>query len=77
MPPFSTSYSRTTSSQREGSLGYATIDLGFNVATSPTWQLGPFVGFHFLREIMNDAGLRRRVAIWIFACRRSRPACAG
>jgi hypothetical protein len=56
VPPFSASYSRTTSEQREGSLGYATIDLGFNIAASPTWQLGPFVGFHFLRETMNAAG---------------------
>jgi hypothetical protein len=55
-PPGTVPYSRTTSAQNNGSLAYATIDVGYNVVSSPFWQIGPFLGINFLRERMNATG---------------------
>ena len=55
-PPFTAPLSRTTAAQRDGGLGYATIDLGYNVFGSAAWQVGPFAGVHFLRETLNAKG---------------------
>jgi hypothetical protein len=54
--PVTVPFSSTLSGQQEGSLGYATIDLGYNVVGTPTWQAGPFVGVNFLRETINATG---------------------
>jgi hypothetical protein len=54
--PFITPFSSTLSAQQEGSIGYATIDLGYNVVGSPAWQVGPFVGVNFLRDTINATG---------------------
>jgi hypothetical protein len=55
-PPGNVPLSRTTSAQRDGGLGYATIDLGYNVWGSPVLQVGPFVGVSFLRQTLNATG---------------------
>src|SRR5262249_23799821 len=55
-PPNTVPLSRTTSAQRDGGLGYATLDLGYNVLGGPIWQVGPFVGVSFLRETLNGTG---------------------
>jgi hypothetical protein len=55
-PPSLVPLSRTTSAQRDGGLGYATLDLGYNVWGSPALQVGPFVGVHFLRETLKATG---------------------
>jgi hypothetical protein len=55
-PPNTVPLSRTTSAQRDGGLGYATLDLGYNVLGGPIWQVGPFVGVNFLRETLNGTG---------------------
>jgi len=54
-------FSSTTSSQRDGGIGYATIDLGYNVFSSHTWQVGPFVGINFLRETMTATGCAQQI----------------
>src|SRR5215211_5416806 len=60
-PPVTSPLSSTRSEQREGSLGYGTIDFGYNVLSSPTWQVGPLVGFQLLRESFHAAGCAQQV----------------
>ena len=55
-PPFLVPFSSTTSNQGEGSLGYATFDLGYNFVNSNTWTVGLFGGFNFFRESVNALG---------------------
>jgi hypothetical protein len=55
-PPFILPYSRTSSDQGDGSLGFATIDLGYNFVGWSTFQIGGFVGYNFLRETVNATG---------------------
>jgi len=56
-PPFAAvPFSSTTSSQGEGSLGYATLDVGYNFINSNTWTVGGFAGFNFFRESVNALG---------------------
>jgi hypothetical protein len=59
--PFITPFSSTLSRQQEGSIGYATIDLGYNVFASAIWQVGPLVGVNFLRETINATGCAQQV----------------
>jgi hypothetical protein len=54
--PVTVPFSSTLSGQQEGSLSYATIDLGYNVVGTPAWQAGPFVGVNFLRQTINATG---------------------
>jgi hypothetical protein len=49
-------YSSTTSAQRGGTLGYASIDLGYNVISAPTGKLGAFFGYHYLGEDAHAFG---------------------
>jgi hypothetical protein len=55
-PPFAFPYSRTTSDQGDGSLGFATIDLGYNFLGWSTFQVGGFIGYNFLKETVNAVG---------------------
>lgn len=55
-PPLTTPYSNTSQEQKHGSLGYASVDLGYNFWTSPTWQVGGFVGYHYWNERVNTFG---------------------
>ena len=39
-----------------GSLGYATIDLGYSVLKSPGAKFGPFVGYNYYTQHVNGFG---------------------
>jgi opacity protein-like surface antigen len=55
-PPFTAPYSNTISNQGNGSLKYASVDLGYNLFAGPTYKVGPFVGYHNFHERMNTFG---------------------
>lgn len=68
LPPNTTPYSATNSSEN-GSLAYATVDLGWDFLARPDWQervdrslgltkahLGPFVGYSYYHEEANGYG---------------------
>lgn len=55
-PPAIKLYSNALSDQQHGSLGYATVDLGYNFWTSRTWRLGGFVGYNYWNERLNTFG---------------------
>ncbi|HEY2533182.1 MAG TPA: outer membrane beta-barrel protein [Xanthobacteraceae bacterium] len=67
-PPIVMPYSATTSSQRDGSLTYATIDVGYDFLRTPIYQLGPFVGYNYYREKLNADGCTQTA---------TNPACGG
>ena len=48
-------YSNTLSSST-GSIGYATIDLGYSFWKSPGAKLGPFVGYSYYTQHVNSFG---------------------
>ena len=50
-----TAYSNTLSSST-GSIGYATIDLGYSFWKSPGAKLGPFVGYSYYTQHVNSFG---------------------
>jgi opacity protein-like surface antigen/outer membrane protease len=43
-------YGNTLSDHKNGKLGYATADLGYNVLRGPGYKVGPFVGYHYLDQ---------------------------
>lgn len=49
-------YSRTISPQKNGSLHYLSIDLGYNFMTRPNWRLGGFIGYHYWQEFVTNFG---------------------
>jgi opacity protein-like surface antigen len=68
-PPAISTYSATDSSQQDGSLKYATADIGWDALAVADWQswadrmlavqkarLGPFIGYSYYREIANAFG---------------------
>ncbi len=55
-PPFITPYSSTTSEQREGTLAYASIDLGYNLIRRPEFRLGAYAGYHYLDQSVSAYG---------------------
>jgi opacity protein-like surface antigen len=48
-------YSNTLSNA-SGHIGYATIDLGYDVFRSPNAKLGPFVGYNYYTQAINTYG---------------------
>jgi opacity protein-like surface antigen len=54
-PGFGGAYSHTVSPV-SGHLGYATIDLGYNVLKTPTAKLGAFVGYNYYTQHLNGFG---------------------
>lgn len=50
-----TVYSNTLSNA-SGHLGYATIDLGYNLVQTPAARIGPFVGYNYYNEAINVYG---------------------
>lgn len=54
--PFITPYSSTSSEQREGTLAYASIDIGFNVIRRPDFRLGAYAGYHYLDQSVSAYG---------------------
>jgi outer membrane protease len=55
-PPFIAPYSSTTSEQREGTMAYASIDLGFNLIRQPGFRLGAYGGYHYLDQSVSAYG---------------------
>jgi outer membrane protease len=55
-PPFIAPYSSTFSEQREGTLAYASADLGFNLIRQPDFRLGAYAGYHYLDQTVNAYG---------------------
>jgi outer membrane protease len=55
-PPFVTPYSSTDSEQREGTLAYASIDLGYNLIRRPEFRLGAYAGYHYLDQSVSAYG---------------------
>ncbi len=55
-PPFTVPLSNTLQEQGHGNLGYATVDLGYDFWTGPTWHLGGFVGYNYWNERLNTFG---------------------
>jgi len=49
-------YSNTLSSTNNGKLGYATVDLGYDVLRGPGYKVGPFVGYNYFSERWNTFG---------------------
>jgi outer membrane protease len=49
-------YSNTLSDQRSGTLGYVTVDFGYDVFRTPTYRVGPFVGYNYTGERLNAYG---------------------
>ena len=67
-PPVTAPYSNTLSRQKKGNLGYASIDYGYNVLSTPDYKLGIFAGYHYLGEKVNAYGCVQTAA---------HPVCAG
>ena len=61
-PPLTTPYSRTSSDQGDGSLGFATIDLGYNFLGWSNLQVGGFIGYNFIRETVNAVGCAQQAS---------------
>jgi len=55
-PPFISPYSSTMSDQREGSIAYASADIGFNVIRQPGFRLGAYAGYHYLDQSVSAYG---------------------
>jgi opacity protein-like surface antigen len=48
-------YSNTTSTT-DGNIGYATVDLGYDVMRGPTYKYGYFIGYNYYKEDKNASG---------------------
>lgn len=55
-PPFITPYSSTMSDQREGTIAYASADIGFNLIRQPGFRLGAYAGYHYLDQSVSAYG---------------------
>lgn len=55
-PPFTDPYSSTTSDQRGGAVGYATVDIGHNFIDWGGIQAGAFIGYNYLRQDFKEFG---------------------
>ncbi|HVT62595.1 MAG TPA: outer membrane beta-barrel protein [Legionellaceae bacterium] len=55
-PPGITPYSRTFSPQKNGTLNYLSLDLGYDLFSSSIGRLGGFVGYHYWQEEVNNYG---------------------
>lgn len=58
-PPVVMPYSSTDSRQREGHLGYASIDAGFNLLRQHNVRLGVFGGYHYLEDKVSAYGCQQ------------------
>lgn len=50
MPPDTSPYSNTLSDMHDGSMRYASLDLGYNVLNSAAGKLGPYVGYRYFYQ---------------------------
>jgi hypothetical protein len=55
-PPNQIPYSSTTSSENSGSLGYGSVDFGYDFVRASNFSVDAFVGYHFLDERVNAYG---------------------
>ncbi|MFZ5692519.1 MAG: omptin family outer membrane protease [Pseudomonadota bacterium] len=55
-PPFITPYSSTVSDQRDGTIAYASADIGFNLIRQPGFRLGAYAGYHYLDQSVSAYG---------------------
>jgi outer membrane protease len=55
-PPFITPYSSTMSDQRDGTIAYASADIGFNLIRQPGFRLGAYAGYHYLDQSVSAYG---------------------
>jgi hypothetical protein len=55
-PPVTSPYSSTNSNQHDGSLSYATVDVGGYLYSTPKGRLGAFVGYNYLNQQLNAFG---------------------
>jgi outer membrane protease len=55
-PPFIAPYSSTLSEQREGTMAYASADIGFNLIRKPGFRLGAYAGYHYLDQSVSAYG---------------------
>lgn len=55
-PPGIIPYSSTDSRQNNGTLGYASIDLGYAFIRQPGLRIGAFVGYHYLDNRVDAYG---------------------
>ena len=53
--PAGPTYSNTSSSA-SGHIGYATVDLGYNIWREPGAKVGPFVGYNYYTQAINTYG---------------------
>jgi hypothetical protein len=61
-PPVTSPYSSTLSEQREGTIAYASADLGFNLIRQPGFRLGAYAGYHYLDQRVNAYGCKQVAA---------------
>jgi hypothetical protein len=59
LPPYIVPYSNTLSTQKDGSITYAVIDVGHNVFIGPRGHVGGFVGYSFFRQTVNAFGCQQ------------------
>jgi hypothetical protein len=50
------SYQNTVSSERNGRIGYATADVGYDVLRGSTYKVGPFVGYNYYTQHSDSFG---------------------
>jgi outer membrane protease len=55
-PPTMMPYSSTMSQQREGTMAYASADIGFNLIRKPGFRLGAYAGYHYLDQSVSAYG---------------------
>ena len=55
-------YSNTVQSNNRGSLGYGTIDVGYNFWTAPGAKVGYFVGYNYYQQHSDTFGCRQQAA---------------
>ena len=55
-PPLSTPYSNTEHDQRNGSLFYGNLDLGYTFFKRPNAKVGAFVGYHYFKDRLHAYG---------------------
>jgi opacity protein-like surface antigen/outer membrane protease len=57
-----TSYSNTLSEPVKGPMRYANFDLGYDLTRGLDYKAGPFIGYHYNREVMNAYGCTQTVS---------------
>jgi len=55
-PPVVSSYSSTVSEQKDGSITYGAVDMGYDFLRKQNYKLGAFVGYSYYHETVNADG---------------------